>query len=195
MKIVGLTGGIGSGKSTVARMFELLNVPVYYADLEAKKLLNESDTIKDGMRQLFGENAYIDNVLNRAYIAEIVFKDKEKLNALNDLIHPKVQNHFLKWVAEQRTPYIIQENPLIFEKQQQDVFDKIITVTADKELRIERVMARDSVSKDQVLDRMANQMEDREKIVSADYVIYNETLEGSKIQVDQIHQELLLDIS
>lgn len=195
MKIVGLTGGIGSGKSTVARMFELLNVPVYYADLEAKKLLNESDTIKDGMRQLFGENAYIDNVLNRAYIAEIVFKDKEKLNALNDLIHPKVQNHFLKWVAEQRTPYIIQENPLIFEKQQQDVFDKIITVTADKELRIERVMARDSVSKDQVLDRMANQMEDREKIASADYVISNETLEGSKIQVDQIHQELLLDIS
>ena len=195
MKIVGLTGGIGSGKSTVARMFELLNVPVYYADLEAKKLLNESDTIKDGMRQLFGENAYVDNVLNRAYIAEIVFKDKEKLNALNDLIHPKVQNHFLKWVAEQRTPYIIQENPLIFEKQQQDVFDKIITVTADKELRIERVMARDSVSKDQVLDRMANQMEDREKIASADYVISNETLEGSKIQVDQIHQELLLDIS
>ena len=195
MKIVGLTGGIGSGKSTVARMFELLNVPVYYADLEAKKILNESDTIKDGMRQLFGENAYIDNVLNRAYIAEIVFKDKEKLNALNDLIHPKVQNHFLKWVAEQRTPYIIQENPLIFEKQQQDVFDKIITVTADKELRIERVMARDSVSKDQVLDRMANQMEDREKIASADYVISNETLEGSKIQVDQIHQELLLDIS
>jgi len=195
LKIVGLTGGIGSGKSTVARMFELLNVPVYYADLEAKKLLNESDTIKDGMRQLFGENAYIDNVLNRAYIAEIVFKDKEKLNALNDLIHPKVQNHFLKWVAEQRTPYIIQENPLIFEKQQQDVFDKIITVTADKELRIERVMARDSVSKDQVLDRMANQMEDREKIASADYVISNETLEGSKIQVDQIHQELLLDIS
>ena len=195
MKIVGLTGGIGSGKSTVARMFELLNVPVYYADLEAKKILNESDTIKDGMRQLFGENAYVDNVLNRAYIAEIVFKDKEKLNALNDLIHPKVQNHFLKWVAEQRTPYIIQENPLIFEKQQQDVFDKIITVTADKELRIERVMARDSVSKDQVLDRMANQMEDREKIASADYVISNETLEGSKIQVDQIHQELLLDIS
>lgn len=195
MKIVGLTGGIGSGKSTVARMFEMLNVPVYYADFEAKELLNNSESIKVGMRKLFGEKAYVDNVLNRAYIADIVFKDKVKLSALNALIHPKVRAHFLEWVAQQSAPYIIQENPLIFEKNQQDLFDKIIAVRADKDLRIQRVMARDKVSKEQVLDRMSNQMEDWEKTGSADYVIDNETLENSKIQVDQIHQKLLLGIS
>lgn len=191
MKVIGLTGGIGSGKSTVARMFELLNVPVYYADLEAKNLMNSAETLKLGIAQLFGEKAYVNNMLNRGYIADIVFRDKEKLQALNTLVHPEVRKHFLDWVDSQIGPYVIQENPLIFEKKDQHLFDKVITVTADKEIRIQRVIDRDGLTKEQVLDRMANQLADTLKTELADFVIYNETLENTKIQVNDIHQQLL----
>ena len=191
MKVIGLTGGIGSGKSTVARMFELLNVPVYYADLEAKNLMNSAVSLKLGIVQLFGEKAYANNVLNRGYIADIVFRDKEKLQALNALVHPEVRKHFLDWVDSQIGPYVIQENPLIFEKNDQHLFDKVISVTADKKIRIQRVIDRDGLSKEQVCDRMANQLDDTSKTELADFVIYNETLENTKIQVNDIHQQLL----
>ena len=191
MKVIGLTGGIGSGKSTVARMFELLNVPIYYADREAKNLMNSAVSLKLGIVQLFGEKAYANNVLNRGYIADIVFRDKEKLQALNALVHPEVRKHFLDWVDSQIGPYVIQENPLIFEKSDQHLFDKVISVTADKKIRIQRVIDRDGLSKEQVCDRMANQLDDTSKTELADFVIYNETLENTKIQVNDIHQQLL----
>jgi len=191
LKVIGLTGGIGSGKSTVARMFELLNVPVYYADLEAKNLMNSAVTLKLGIAQLFGEKAFVNNELNRAYIADIVFKDKEKLQALNALVHPEVRKHFLDWVDSQMGPYAIQENPLIFEKKDQHLFDKVITVTAEKEDRIQRVIDRDGLTKDQVLRRMRNQLDDTSKIELADFVIYNDILENTKTQVNDIHQQLL----
>lgn len=191
MKVIGLTGGIGSGKSTVARMFELLNVPVYYADLEAKNLMNSAVTLKLGIARLFGEKAFVNNELNRAYIADIVFKDKEKLQALNALVHPEVRKHFLDWVDSQIGPYVIQENPLIFEKKDQHLFDKVITVTAEKEARIQRVIDRDGLTKDQVLRRMGSQLDDTSKIELADFVIYNDILENTKTQVNDIHQQLL----
>ena len=191
MKVIGLTGGIGSGKSTVARMFELLNVPVYYADLEAKNLMNSAVTLKLGIARLFGEKAFVNNELNRAYIADIVFKDKEKLQALNALVHPEVRKHFLDWVDSQIGPYVIQENPLIFEKNDQHLFDKVITVTAEKEARIQRVIDRDGLTKDQVLRRMGSQLDDTSKIELADFVIYNDILENTKTQVNDIHQQLL----
>ena len=191
MKVIGLTGGIGSGKSTVARMFELLNVPVYYADLEAKNLMNSAVTLKLGIARLFGEKAFVNNELNRAYIADIVFKDKEKLQALNALVHPEVRKHFLDWVDSQIGPYVIQENPLIFEKKDQHLFDKVITVTAEKEARIQRVFDRDGLTKDQVLRRMGSQLDDTSKIELADFVIYNDILENTKTQVNDIHQQLL----
>ena len=191
MKVIGLTGGIGSGKSTVARMFELLNVPVYYADQEAKRLMTDAANLKLGIVQLFGEKAYVNKELNRGYIADIVFKDKEKLKALNALVHPEVRKDFLHWVDTQNAPYVIQENPLIFEKNDQDSFDKVIIVTAGKELRIQRIMERDGLSKEQVLDRMANQLDDTKKSELADFVIYNETLEKTKVLVNLIHQQLL----
>ena len=190
LKVIGLTGGIGSGKSTVARMFELLNVPVYYADSEAKKLMNGAEILKIGITQLFGEKAYINNELNRGYIADTVFKDKEKLQALNALVHPEVRKHFLEWVDSQKAPYVIQENPLIFEKNDQHLFDMVITVTADKEVRIQRVIDRDGLTAEQVYDRMANQLDDTSKTELADFVIYNENLEHTKTQVDDIHQQL-----
>ncbi len=191
MKVIGLTGGIGSGKSTVARMFELLNVPVYYADQEAKRLMVSSNDLKLGIRQLFGEGAYINDRLNRGYIADIVFRDKEKLNALNALVHPEVRKDFLHWANTQDAPYVIQENPLIFEKNDRESFDKVIVVTADKEVRIQRIIERDGLSKDQVLDRMTNQLDDAKKTELADFVIYNETLANTKAQVNAIHQQLL----
>ena len=176
MKVIGLTGGIGSGKSTVARMFELLNVPVYYADQEAKRLMTNSTTLKLGIVQLFGERAYVNNKLNRRYIADVVFKDKVKLEALNALVHPEVRKDFLQWVDSQQAPYVMQENPLIFEKNDLELFDKVIIVTADKEVKIQRIIDRDGLSKDQVLDRMANQLDDTEKTKLADFVIHNESL-------------------
>ena len=191
MKVIGLTGGIGSGKSTVARMFELLNVPVYYADLEAKKLINSDADLIYEITKYFGEQAYVNKVLNRVYIAGIVFKDKEKLKILNALVHPKVRKDFLAWIEVQNAPYVIQENALIFEKKSKDLFDQVITVTADKELRIQRIMDRDDLNKDQVFNRMTSQLDDIEKTKLADFVIYNETLEETKSQVDLIHQELL----
>ena len=191
MKVIGLTGGIGSGKSTVARMFELLNVPVYYADQEAKRLMTSSATLKLGIVQLFGEKAYVNHKLNRKYIADVVFRDKVKLQALNALVHPEVRKDFLQWVDLQQAPYVIQENPLIFEKNDQELFDKVIIVTADKELKIQRIIDRDGLSKDQVLDRMANQLDDAEKTELADFVIDNETLENTKIQVNRIHHQLI----
>ncbi len=191
MKVIGLTGGIGSGKSTVARMFELLDVPVYYADQEAKRLMTSSTTLKLGIVQLFGEKAYINNKLNRRYIADVVFRDKVKLGALNALVHPEVRKHFLQWVDAQQAPYVIQENPLIFEKNDQELFDKVIIVTADKEVKIQRIIDRDGLSKDQVLDRMANQLDDTEKTELADFVISNESLENTKAQVNRIHHQLI----
>ena len=122
MKVVGLTGGIGSGKTTVAAMFKALGIPVYNADKEAKNLMNTSDSLKKGVVKLFGERAYKKGSLNREYIAGIVFNDKKKLKALNELVHPLVRSHFLNWIDAQKAPYVIQENPLIFEKNDQNLF-------------------------------------------------------------------------
>ena len=191
MKVVGLTGGIGSGKSTVAGMFKALSIPVYNADMEAKNLMNTSDSLKKGILKLFGEKAYKKGSLNREYIAGIVFKDKEKLKALNELVHPLVRSHFLSWLDMQSAPYVIQENPLIFEKNDQNLFDYVITVTAKKEDKIQRVMDRDGIGESQVLERMDNQLDDSLKIAGSDFVIYNESLENTRKQVNDIHQQLL----
>lgn len=192
MKVIGLTGGIGSGKSTVARMFESLNVPIYNADKEAKNLMHKNEALKSEIKQLFGEKAYINGQLNRPYIANLVFKDKEKLQALNQLVHPEVRKHFLEWVASQNSSYVIQENPLIFEKNDQHLFDKVILVIADQQVRIRRVMDRDKVSEKQVLERMSNQLDDKSKTENADFVIYNDTLENVKTQVLDIHDRLMV---
>lgn len=191
MKVVGLTGGIGSGKSTVAGMFKALSIPVYNADMEAKNLMNTSDSLKKGILKLFGEKAYKKGSLNREYIAGIVFKDKEKLKALNELVHPLVRSHFLSWLDMQSAPYVIQENPLIFEKNDQNLFDYVITVTAKKEDKIQRVMDRDGIGESQVLERMDNQLDDSLKIAGSDFVIVNETLQNTRKQVNDIHQQLL----
>lgn len=190
MKIIGLTGGIGSGKSTIAKMFEVLGVPVYYADKEAKKLMSSSESVKKQLISVFGNEAFISGTLNRAYIANIVFKDPDKLHVLNNIVHPEVAKHFENWVKNQKTSYVIQENAIIFENNKQHAFDDIITVTAPESVKIERVMHRDKVSKDLVIERMQNQLDDGYKVKRSKYIIQNTDLKKSEALVFQIHQEL-----
>ena len=192
MKIVGLTGGIGSGKSTVARMFVELNIPVYIADEQAKKLMNTNLEIKKSILKLLGSDAYFDNgILNRAFIAKKVFKDKKLLQSLNNIAHPAVAKHFLSWTGKQRTSYVIKEAAILFENGGYKLCDKVILVTAPKEIRLQRVQQRDNITEKQVTERMQFQWEDQKKISLADYVINNEDLEETSIQVQKIHNKLI----
>jgi dephospho-CoA kinase len=186
MKVVGLTGGIGSGKTTIAKMFEEQGIPVYYADDEAKKLMNTSELIKQKLISAFGEDSYQNGKLNRAYLAEQVFNDKEKLKTINSIVHPEVDRHFKEWVSAQQSKIVVQENAILFESGKKDRFDVIITVTAPEEVRIRRVVKRDQTSEEQVKARIKNQMDDTEKIKKSDYTIENTDLAKSKKQVLQI---------
>jgi dephospho-CoA kinase len=144
---VGITGGIGSGKSTVARIFESIGIPVYYADKEAKRLMNKNQSLKQDIRILLSNQAYHKNGrLNRKYIAERVFKDKALLEQLNNLVHPAVRNDFESWAELQESSYVLEESALVFEIEGQSYFDATILVIADKETRIERVIKRDKSS-------------------------------------------------
>ncbi len=188
---VGLTGGIGSGKTTVANYFIELGVPVYFADYEAKKLMNSSADIKNKLILEFGEKTYQNGELNRKYLASIVFNDTNKLNIINGIVHPAVANHFAKWIKKQKSNYIIQENAILFENTTSSIFDYIIIVTSSIEVRIERILKRDSNSKNDILSRMKNQWDDVKKIGLSDFVIHNIDLADTKKQVGQIHKKLL----
>lgn len=192
LKKVGLTGGIGSGKSTVAKMFEALGVPVYYADDRAKWLMVNSPELKKAIQNEFGYDSYIDDKLNRNYLAEKVFTDKARLEKLNALVHPAVRDDFESWVNIQKSKYVIQENPLIFENQNEDKFDVVISVVADKELRIQRVMSRDGYSRADVINRIKNQTSDEIRRFKSDFIIENKELSDTRLEVFRIHQKLLV---
>ncbi|AXT54796.1 dephospho-CoA kinase [Aquimarina sp. AD1] len=192
MKVVGLTGGIGSGKSTVAKMFAELGVSVYIADDEAKKLMNEDLGVKNHIVKLLGEKSYIDGELNRPFIADKVFNDKELLKQLNSIVHPAVADHFIKWKNEQKSEYVIKEAAILFENGGYKQCDYTILITAPKETRIQRVLKRDNTTKSQVLTRLKNQWEDSKKIPLADFVIINTKLEETWLQVKKIHNKVIL---
>ncbi|WP_420399974.1 dephospho-CoA kinase [Flagellimonas sp.] len=190
MRIVGLTGGIGSGKSTVAEMFRALGISVYDSDVEARNLMSSSAQVKEAIVELLGEASYEDGVLNRAFVASKVFTQPELLKALNGIVHPAVREHFAHWVTEQEGPYVIQETALIFENGMQDQYDHIILVTAPYEIRLERVIRRDQAKKEQVLDRMRNQLEDDKKEDLSHFIIDNLDLENTRQQVIKLHETL-----
>ncbi len=189
--IVGLTGGIGSGKTTVANMFRELGVPVYNSDVEAKNLMNFSARIRKDIEGLLGEQSYLNGELNRDYVAKKVFADKELLKALNRIVHPAVRAHFLEWSKVQKTQYVVQEAAIIFENGNREFYDKIILVTAPSSLRISRVMDRDGSTEAQVEQRIKNQLPDSEKEKYSDFVIPNIELEKTQLEVMRVHQELL----
>jgi dephospho-CoA kinase len=194
MIIVGLTGGIGSGKTTVAKQFIALGIPVYIADEEAKLLMNKSKIIKRKLTKLFGDNAYINGKLNRPYIANIIFNNKSYLQQMNAIVHPKVARHFEKWLLKQKAPYVIKEVAILFENGSDKLCDFVITVTAPKNIRIQRLLKRDETSKEKIEAIMKNQWTDEEKIKHSHFVIVNTNLENTKKQVFRIHKEILKKI-
>ena len=190
MKVVGLTGGIGSGKTTVIKMFAALGVPVYIADIEAKKLTNSSPVIREKLIKLLGNEAYQNDKLNRKFVAEKIFNDKNLLEGVNAIIHPEVGLNFEKWREQQTSDYVIKEAAILFENGSYKNCDVVILVTAPEEVRIARVMKRDGVTKSQVKERIKNQWPDSKKKELADIIIENIDLEDTQNVVNQIHLSL-----
>jgi dephospho-CoA kinase len=190
-KVIGLTGGIGSGKSTVAGLFADLGVPIYIADQRAKHLMNTSKVIKRELTLLFGSKAYNADGLDRNFIASKIFDNRELLQKMNAIVHPKVGADFKRWLKQQTTSYVIKEAAIIFENNQQTQYDYIITVTTPLEERIQRVMKRDQKTKEQIIAIVNNQLSDEEKIKQSDFIIINERLDDTKVQVEILHQKLL----
>ncbi len=190
--IIGLTGGIGSGKSYVGRFFNQFDIPIYLADKEAKRLMIQDPVLKSSIKSLLGKDSYHRNGRpNRPYIAQLVFNNKKLLKSLNKLVHPAVQADFRSWANQQKAPYAIEESALLFEIKAGDKFDKIILVTAPKDIRINRVIKRDNVTKERVLNRMKNQLSDQKKIPLSDFVIINDGKEDIAKQVQKIHNQIL----
>ena len=188
---IGLTGGIGSGKTTVAKIFELLGIPVYYADDAAKRIMNEDEELKTTIQKRFGKETYINGELNRSYLSAKVFTDTFQLEILNSLVHPATIRDAGKWMAKQRTSYVIKEAALIFESGSAEQLDYVIGVYAPASLRIKRTMERSNLSYDEVKQRMAQQLDENMKMKLCDFVIYNDEEHLLIPQVIELHQKLL----
>lgn len=188
---VGITGGIGSGKSTVAKVFEVLGIPVYYADEAARRVMNEDEEVRKQIIQHFGASSYKNNQLDRAYIGSQVFNDKKKLELMNSLVHPATIRDSENWMQRQTTPYAIKEAAIIFESGTQDQYDYIIGVTAPVSLRLLRAMKRDGSTREQVLARMEKQIQDVIKMRLCDFVVYNDEQQAIIPQVVKLHERLL----
>lgn len=189
---IGITGGIGSGKSTVSKIFELLGVPVYYADDRAKDIMVRDQILVAQLKEHFGPETYDANgALNRKYLGNIVFNDKEKLQLLNSLVHPATIRDSDQWASEQKTPYVLKEAALLFESESFHHLDRVIGVYAPQPLRIQRVMKRDNVTREEVLARIQKQIDERIKMKLSDYVIYNDEQQLVIPQVLKLHQQLL----
>ncbi len=188
---IGLTGGIGSGKSTVAKLFELLQVPVYYADAASKRLYQTDRNLMQSLKQHFGEDIYTNEQLNRTKLATLVFSDKEKLALLNSLVHPPTIRDAAEWFSRQRAPYVIKEAALLFESGSVEGLDFVVGVYAPVHLRIKRVMDRDGSRREDVQNRMSKQLSESIKMKLCDFVITNDEQELVIPQVVQLHQKFL----
>ena len=188
---VGLTGGIGSGKSVVARIFESLGVPVYYADDAARQIQNQDPQVKKQITEVFGADAYNAEGLNRKFISDIVFSDRQKLDQLNAIVHPATLRDAERWLNEQTTPYALKEAAIIFESGSHRDLDLVIGVTAPLPLRIKRTMTRDGISSHEVQERMSKQISDAIKMKLCDFVIFNDEKKLLIPQVLDIHEKIL----
>lgn len=188
---IGLTGGIGSGKTTIAKIFELLKVPVYYADDASKRLYHTNKELMEGLKKHFGEDIYTNEELNRSKLATIVFNDAAKLEVLNSLAHPITIKDAEDWMQAQRAPYIIKEAALLFEAGSAKGLNYIIGVSAPQDLRIQRVMERDGIDREAVLSRMKRQMDEEQKMRLCDFVIKNDEHQLVIPQVLKLHEQFL----
>jgi len=188
---IGITGGIGSGKTFICRLFEALGIPVYNADEEAKRLMNTDIRIKEKLIAQFGEATYKDGLLDRAFLANMVFSDKDKLELLNGIVHPIVIQEAKDWAERQTTRYSLKEAALLFESGSYKELDYTILVTAPIDIRIQRVIERDGTTEQQVRERMNKQLSDEEKLQLADFVIVNDGITPLLPQVWTLHQKFL----
>ncbi len=195
MYSVGLTGGIGSGKSTVARVFGVLGIPVFNADDESKRLLGENEAVKQAVITAFGESVYPNGHLDRAVLASIVFSNPEALARLNAIAHPALRKRFSQWVDQQRSPYVLLEAALLVDIGWYKSLDQLIVVSAPEEERTKRVMARDGITAEQVQLRMRNQISDEQRSHVANMVIENNGMEMIIPQVLALHERLLAKAS
>jgi len=185
-KIIGLTGGIGSGKTTIANHFQSSGIPVYIADDEARKIMQTAEVI-NAIKEAFGETLFEGVVLKRDKLAEIVFNDPEKLQQLNEIVHPAVKRHFKQWLLDHKDfPIVIYEAAILFESGNYKNFDLIITVTAPLESRIQRVIERDNTTREQVLGRINSQWTDEQRVSKSDFVIENIDIEIARRKTDEI---------
>ena len=188
---VGITGGIGSGKSTVCQVFETLGIPVFYADDAARHRTNTEPSIIAAMKALFGDDVYVDGELNREKVAAAAFNNRGVLEQMNEIIHPATIAYGQKWMKQQTTPYAIKEAAIFFESGSNKDMDVMIGVSAPLELRINRAMARDNIGREKVLERIARQMDEDEKMKLCDHIIINDGITAIIPQVLKLHQILL----
>ena len=191
MKHYALTGGIGSGKSTVLKLFNELGVPTFAADDSAKKAMEQDASIQQQIVEIFGEASYIKGKLNRSFIAQKVFGNQEKLQQLNAVVHPAARAAYVNWQQKQDAPYTIYEFPLVFELSEQDRFDGVILVVSSESLRIQRVKKRDNISEDAIRKRIMHQWTDEQKQPLADMVIHNDIIDETVSQVHKLHLQLM----
>lgn len=187
---VGLTGGIGSGKTTVATIFKTLGVPIYEADKEARRLMETNNEIISALIQKYGQEIYINNKLNRTLLSEIIFKNSDELKHVNQIVHPVVRDDFMRWSEEQKTTYVIEEAAILFESDSDSIMDFVITVTAPESTRIERVKERDNLDKKQIIARINNQLPEETKVSWADFVIYNDNEQLIIPQIIEIDKKI-----
>ena len=187
---VGITGGIGSGKSTVCAILAEFGVAVYDSDSSAKRLMNEDHTLRERLVERFGSEVYCVEGLNRIYLAERVFGNPEELKALNAIVHPAVMDDFDRWALEQEGSYVVLESAILFEASLDRRVDVSVAVMAPEELRIERAMQRDGAQREQIVARMNNQISDEERVERAKYTIVNIDIDNLRSDVEQLHRRL-----
>lgn len=189
--IIGVTGGIGSGKSYICRIISSLGFPVYNCDAEAKKLMNTNKYIINSLKQLIGENSYdSEGNLNKSIIAQFLFANEENAHKINSVVHPVVKEDFRSWASSQNADLIFMESAILFESGFNDVVDNVITITAPPETRIERTIRRDNTTREQVIARMNQQMQDEERVRLSDYIICNNTNDNVEQQIKTIIETL-----
>ena len=191
MKIIGLTGGIGSGKSKVLNVFKSLGVPCYESDKAAKKIMINDQDLSNQIKSVFGSDIYIGNQLDTKKLANLVFNDRAKLAILNAIVHPKVTEDFKSYTSKQNGPYIIKEAAILIESEAYKNCDLIILVTAPKSDRVDRIFRRDGTPYNDIYKRMSNQWNDEKKIPYSDFIIDNKVWEKTTQQIADIHQKLL----
>lgn len=188
---LGITGGIGSGKTTVCKIFGVLGIPAFFADSEANLVMNDNKAIREAINKIAGEDIYPGGTLDRKKLASLIFNNDDLLKKVNSLVHPVVFENFNKWVEKQDAPYVIMEAAILFESGASELVDRVATVTTPVEERIARVTRRNTLSREQVIERIDNQMDDRERIRRSDYVINNAENEMIIPAILKIHEDLI----